>query len=624
MSERRRIIVLALLVGLHAAAAVLLAPVDFLQPESFSGYVKFAVVGVFLVPPATLAFCAAFGPWPITVRLPLTTWLVCVLALLLTYGARRGDFGYGLASDASELMSLCFGAPLVEFLVLLLPLALLRAVRHWQLEASSVDAARGSEAVLASTSSPQSRSSGQFTLRALFGWTLAAASIFAGLQWLFSGQGLAADEWGEVMVEGMVQGAATGVFLAVAGLPVLSIAWLLLALGRRLVLRLALLIVTTGGIATVLACNWWNDQDIESLLVVASLEAGVIAAGLATVAVIRACGYHLVRRPRRVRSPQPIAPPISWPQRRFSWTLTGLALPAIALACCVPARMAVWRQAAETRRWAEVGLEVLCDNQGRTTCIQGNGTRLTDEYLRRFAELPDLVTLKFERLRDSQLAALAAPACLDSLSITDPRFTDKGLQHLDRFAQLRELNLLRTSITNAGLARMTALKQLATLDLSITDVTDRGLEALVQCRQLRWIDLSLTAVTKDGARRLSEALPEATITIGACDAAMRTAVLHCRGDVRKERLHACGKYQSFGRSRTWLMPATLTDAGLKVLNTNMQLKELDLRETAVTDAGIPALFALKTLKRVDLRDTAVTETGRVRLANVLPNCEILR
>lgn len=62
MSASKRRIVLALLVGLHAAAAVLLAPVDFLEPESFSGYVKFAVLGALMAPPALLAFCAVLGP----------------------------------------------------------------------------------------------------------------------------------------------------------------------------------------------------------------------------------------------------------------------------------------------------------------------------------------------------------------------------------------------------------------------------------------------------------------------------------------------------------------------------------------------------------------------------------
>ena len=628
MSERRRITVLALLACLHAAAAVLLAPVDVLEPESLAGYAKFAVIGVFLTPPALLAFCAVLGPWPSAIRLPLTVWILCVFALLLAYSALRGDFGYGLASDPSELLSLCIVAPLVEFLILLASLTLLRAVRRWRLEATSVDLVRASESASLSTSSAPRRSSGQYTIRALLGWTLAAASVFAGLRRLFVEQEVAGDEWGEMLLGAAAEGAFTGVVFVVAALPALSIAWLLLASGRRLALRFGLVVFTAGGIAAVLAGIWQMDHDVRSLLAMAGVEVGAIAAGLASVAVIRACGYRLVRRPRaNAFASKAVEPPVSWPQGRCAWASAGLAVAAIALACCVPARLGVWRQAAESRRWAALGLQVQWgDDQGSITCALGSADRLTNDDLRRIAELPDLAMLEFRRLRDSQLAALVAPATLESLHITDSRFTNKGLQYLDRFPQVTDLDLSRTSVTDEGLVRIASLKRLFRLSLSMTDVTDDGLAALEQCGELRSIDLSLTAVTAAGARRLSAALPEAAITIGACDAVVRSAVRQASGAARRERLHARGKYQSFGRSRARTMPggALLTDAGLKALNANMELKDLDLRDTAITDAGLPALFGLKTLERVDLRDTAVTETGRRRLASALPACEILR
>ncbi len=72
--------------------------------------------------------------------------------------------------------------------------------------------------------------------------------------------------------------------------------------------------------------------------------------------------------------------------------------------------------------------------------IEGDADRLTDDELRRFAEMPDLVRIDFSSLRDSQLAALAAPASLDTLCINDARFTDAGLEHIGRFPQLRELD----------------------------------------------------------------------------------------------------------------------------------------------------------------------------------------
>ena len=622
MSERRRLIVLALLTGLHAAAAVFVAPVDFLEPESYSGYAKFVVVGFFLVPPALLAFIAVFGPWPIAVRLPLTSWLVCVLALLLTYGVWRGDCGDALSGPRGE--GAWFGGLLVEYLFLMAPLALLRAVRCWRLEMPYDHAGGESETTLPSPGPASS----QYTIRAAFGWTLAAATVFAAIRWLFNEQGLAEDDWGRVLIGSMIEGIKPGVGFSLAALPAYSAAWLLLVSGRKLVLRLTLIVVTAGGIAAMLAWFWETDHDIRSLLATGAFEAGLIAAALASLAVFRACGYRLVRRPRGAETaPEFPKPSTSRNKRLFAWTRASLALATIALVCCVPGRLAVWHRAAETRRWAKLGLEVGCDDEGRLVCIQGDATRLTDVELRRFAELPDLFSLDFDRLRDSQLAVLVAPAGLESLRIADLRFTDQGLEHVARFPQLKRLDLSGTGITNAGLGQVAALKQLTDLGLSLTDVSDDGLAALAECKKLLVVDLYLTSVTEAGATRLSAALPATTIAIGACDAFFSPATLRrSHAAIRRQRLHAAGKYQVFGPQRLPIPPGslTVTDAGLRLLNADMELIDLDLRESAVTDAGLAALFGLKTLKRIDLRDTAVTEAGRQRLASALPGCEILR
>ncbi len=45
--------------------------------------------------------------------------------------------------------------------------------------------------------------------------------------------------------------------------------------------------------------------------------------------------------------------------------------------------------------------------------------------------------------------------------------------------------------------------------------------------------------------------------------------------------------------------------------------------TAITDNGLLALAKLAGLKRLDLRGTAVSEQEVARLAEALPNCEIV-
>jgi hypothetical protein len=66
----------------------------------------------------------------------------------------------------------------------------------------------------------------------------------------------------------------------------------------------------------------------------------------------------------------------------------------------------------------------------------------------------------------------------------------------------------------------------------------------------------------------------------------------------------------------------VTDAGLKELAGQEDLRVLNLQGTAVTDAGLKELSGLGSLQSLDLSRTKVTKEGVGRLAKELPKCRI--
>ncbi len=150
---------------------------------------------------------------------------------------------------------------------------------------------------------------------------------------------------------------------------------------------------------------------------------------------------------------------------------------------------------------------------------------------------------------------------LETLSVTHPRITDAGCEHLARLENLRSLRFLEgVAISDVGVNHLAARKQLVTLDISKSFVTDIGLEHLAQMKSLRLLALSGTLVT---------------------------------------------------------------DAGLKHVAQLKDLTELYLQDTLVSDAEIEQLTTLKSLSLLNLKSTRVTEAGFQKLKAALPKCNIM-
>lgn len=594
---------------------------------SWWDYVHMAIMGATLAPPTLLALWAVFGPQRLAVRLPLTLWLTTVCYLAIAYGEKRNN---GQATIGLDLGT----AWLLAFVIPQIPLWLLRAVRRWRLiapVATSEATARNAE----QRDCARSLQNSQFTLRALLGWVLAAATSLAALRCLSPATDFNVDE-----LPLLLSGAAfIGPMVALAGLPVVPLAWIMLADGRRLVLRTVLILLTLAGLAIGLLV-FQHLEDAETAGSLAVLEAGAMFDGLVALGVVRACGYRLRRRAKRTDETaliplRTVSGPLSrW---RFAMAVAPTLAIAAVLACSLPERVELWRRADVAAQWRQLGVHIVYDDDGRITSAQCKGKSLSDEELRNIIALGDLESLDLERISigDRQLALLAPLTNLRSLTLSHTPVTDADLKLLAQFSpQLDFLDLTRTAVTDAGLEHLKQLRRLRALHLNLTDLSDAGLATLADFQQLQVVEAELTAVTKAGAANFLKKRPRAQLSYGASDFLLARSLYvdeivefsggvgrnlgYARIPLKLKRLHARGKTVVNGAK------CMVTDAGLAALAGQAELEELDLRESGVTDQGLSVLQKLKSLKQLDVRGTAVTEQGAARLVQLLPDCQVLR
>ncbi len=616
---------LLLVIQFGAAALTPLNQTDL--SDFWEGFTLFAV-GTSLAAPPLLAVWAVFGPQRVVVRLPLTLWLAAAVNLCTLFGLKRNS---GVDNEALILIN---AAWLLAFAVFQLPLWSLRAIRRWRLERPGQWAAPEGDAA---NSGGQSglQSTSQFSIRSLLGWTLAAAFLFAALRALAPQGGLDGQEFLSLLLEaGLVS-----LLVALGGLPVVALAWIVLVDGRRLALRVVLSVLTLLGLAV--ACAFFVTANAAMpVYQVLLLEGGAIFNGLVAISVARVCGYQLCRRSKQYVEPAERHAGNCISQPRFALVLTALLMLAAGLIAIVPHHIEEWRRAGVRAQWIHAGIDLTFAEDGTISHMnyfQGPD-RISDDTCRRIAAIDSLVGLDLSKsnLESRQLALFAPSAHLQSLNLSGTAVDDGGLKELGHYPELVQLDVSNTSITDAALAHLKTLSKLKTLNLSLTDISDEGLAALKELPAIESIDAQLTAVTSQGVEQLRDQRPKSKIEFGASDAILgrlptaRQAIARTSNSgveivgigyetVKLKRLHARGKVGADGAGET------VTDDGLISLTAlQSELEELDLRDSAVTDKGVITLRTLKKLKRLDLRGAPVTEQGVAALARALPECEIVR
>src|SRR6185437_3871909 len=321
--------------------------------DSLWNHFLLPAIGFSVAWPALLAVWAVFGPQRAAVRLPLTLCLAVAVNLAELYGLHRNT------GESGPLLLIINAAWLFAFGVLQAPLWLIRAVRRWRLELAENGAADAETGRLAT------KSSSQFSLRAMLGWTLAVALLLAGLRWLAPGVDLEAEDSLMALSEaGMI-----GLMVALGGSPVIALAWIVLADGRRLALRIVLSLLVLLGLAGAgfFFRSIGNGLSVGDML---TFEAGAMFNGLVSFAVVRACGYRLRRRSKKRVEVAAHHSPAASSRLRFAFALAPLVVVAAGLACSIPHRIEQWRRAEIVADWRRIGFEPSLADDGTITSLK--------------------------------------------------------------------------------------------------------------------------------------------------------------------------------------------------------------------------------------------------------------
>ena len=130
---------------------------------------------------------------------------------------------------------------------------------------------------------------------------------------------------------------------------------------------------------------------------------------------------------------------------------------------------------------------------------------------------------------DDDLAILPALPTLESLTVSNGRFSDAGMKHIGSHTGLRELVLSDCpNITSAGLKCLGQLNNLQGLDLDMTPVTDDGLRHLAKLTQLGGLSLSRTKVTDAGLAHLAVLVNLQYLYLGGTETT-DSGLVHLRG-----------------------------------------------------------------------------------------------
>jgi beta-lactamase regulating signal transducer with metallopeptidase domain/Leucine-rich repeat (LRR) protein len=256
---------------------------------------------------------------------------------------------------------------------------------------------------------------------------------------------------------------------------------------------------------------------------------------------------------------------------------------------------------------------------------------VTDAWLAKFAELPDLKALhissqadytaaglealakapKLESLwldgvGDEAVPAIAKVTNLTDLRMSNGRFTDEGLAQLKPLTKLRSLACGSREMTGAGLKELAACTELEELQLPYTAFNDESMAHLPQFKKLKQLMLYNTKITDEGMKQLA-GMTELTDLRLESDAITDAGVKQLAGLTKL-------RYLDLGRTE-------ITGEALANLTGMTDLRVLNLHQTPIRDEDLVHLKDLKELNFIQLWGTEVTQKGVDQLHEWFPEAK---
>ena len=289
--------------------------------------------------------------------------------------------------------------------------------------------------------------------------------------------------------------------------------------------------------------------------------------------------------------------------------------------------------------WIEqAGGVVIRDAAGRITGVDLRSSWVTDTDLRKLLQLPDLthlnlsltritdqgmqelknlrgiveLNLRFaELVTDEGLGAIKEWKKLKRLDVHGAKISDTTLDHIAGITTLESLNVGSAMVTDVGLERLAVLPNLKELTIGGNELGDVGLQALRQIPNLTYLDLSGRQGTDSNvwAIAMSDVGFEAVLSLKE----LRDLRFFCTSiGIGVE-----------GQRFATVNAMSVTVNWLERMKALTKLEKLKLQGCSrVNDEAISALAALPNLREVDLKGTAVTEKGLTALRAAKPKAVI--
>ena len=294
--------------------------------------------------------------------------------------------------------------------------------------------------------------------------------------------------------------------------------------------------------------------------------------------------------------------------------------------------------AGDTQWIDDLGGSVVRDAQGVVTGVDLRGTWVTDTDLRRLNRFPGLTSLDLslthitdqgmqelkglsgivelnlyfaEYVTDEGLAAIKAWKKLRRLNVHGTKVSDTSLEHISAITTLESVNVGSAMLTDVGLERLTTLPNLKELTMGGNELGDAGLQALRQIPTLTYLDLSGRQGTDSNvwAISMSDVGLEAVLTLK---------------NLRELRFGCTSIGVGIeGAKFADVSAMSVTPNWLERMKSLSKLEKLKLQGCdRIGDDAIKTLIAMPNLREVDLKGTAVTEKGVAALRAARPGAVV--
>ena len=309
----------------------------------------------------------------------------------------------------------------------------------------------------------------------------------------------------------------------------------------------------------------------------------------------------------------------------------------ITLLCFVSALIA--QTSVPDVQWVEdVGGKVIRDAAGRVTGLDLRASWVTDTDLRNVARLPHLSFLDLsltritdqgmqelknapgiteldlhyaESVTDEGLAAIKGWKKLKKLNVRGAKISDTTLEHISGITTLESVNVGAAMVTDVGIERLVSLPNLKELSIGGNELGDIGLHALRQIPGLTVLDLSGAQGTDSNiwSVSMSDVGFEAVLTLK---------------ELRELRLGCSGVGVGIeGQRFATVSNMNVTVRWLEKLKALPKLETLRVQGCGrVDDEAVTVLGALPNLRELDLKGTAVTEKGVAALRAAKPKIQV--